>query len=123
MPAALAKYAIKPGEHRSPTTQFKPGDTAGEKNAKWVGDRVSYFALHGWVARNKEKAGRCTDCGVYSDTVWANTNYEYRRNLDDFVELCVKCHHEKDRNSGRWGDATRQFNLGVPGKSGRREST
>ncbi len=109
-------------------------DVSGEKTftitnvhplrGKWEDSDVemSNVAINS-LTRLIKDAGRCTDCGVYSDTVWANTNYEYRRNLDDFVELCVKCHHEKDRNSGRWGDATRQFNLGVPGKSGRREST
>lgn len=76
----------------------------GSVNPKWVGESVTYSPLHSWVRRWNGKACRCEVCGL--DRVpegktryfqWANISGEYRRDLNDFFQLCVKCHKEYDK--------------------------
>lgn len=59
------------------------------------------------MARYKTKTGACTSCGAEvgtergRGTEWANVSGRYLRDLDDFVELCILCHRERDRLSRR----------------------
>ena len=73
----------------------------GEKSHKWKGDKVGYDALHDWVKRQKGKAKKCEHCGTKTAKryEWANIDHEYRRNVDDFIELCPKCHRKHDREN------------------------
>lgn len=69
----------------------------GEHNPHWKGADVGYAALHRWIARHKKKNGKCSQCGaVKGRTDWANISGEYKRELDDYVELCVSCHRRFD---------------------------
>ena len=77
----------------------------GERHYLWQGDDVSNDALHIWIGRRKKKTGVCSHCGnrpkVHRNrkygTEWANVSGEYRRDLDDFIELCTPCHREFDK--------------------------
>lgn len=100
-----------------PPSAFKPGETSGKANHKWRGDQVGYGALHAWVARNKIKTGVCEKCGKECSTEWSNVSHEYRRDLEDFRELCHECHFTYDWHSGGWGAAKKIF----PGYGVRRE--
>jgi len=77
----------------------------GARHHKWKGDAVGYRGLHDWVARHKKKTGVCTSCGEEvgtarkTGTEWANVSGSYRRDLDDFVELCIPCHRARDSAS------------------------
>lgn len=95
---------------RRSSTEFKRGhpgtgpnrgqftsDQAGPSHPLWKGDRAGYRALHQWVARHRTKTGRCSECGAEGRTEWANRSHEYRRDLDDWVELCKPCHTAYDR--------------------------
>jgi hypothetical protein len=75
-----------------PPNAFKPGENLGPANVKWRGDKVHYFALHGWVGRHKTKTGSCSQCGETRYAEWSNISHEYRRDLDDYRELCKPCH-------------------------------
>jgi len=41
---------------------------------------------------------KCEFCGTTQAKrfEWANIDGEYRRNLDDFIRLCKKCHNDYD---------------------------
>jgi len=66
---------------------------------------MRYDAIHKWVRRHKEKVGICSQCGVgYAGspfhTEWANISGIYRRELDDYIELCKSCHFKLDYPDG-----------------------
>ena len=98
----------KKGIHNSPSTEFKKEDVTGEKNFNWKGDKVGYMALHTWVSRNKGKATVCEKCGSNEFVHWANKSHEYKRELDDWLSLCRKCHGKYDSGEN-WGKATKKF--------------
>jgi len=75
----------------------------------WKGDKVGYHALHTWVTRHKGKAVKCYECGTNKNVQWANLSHEYKRDLNDFREMCGKCHRAYDKN--HLGIATKKFNL------------
>ena len=68
----------------------------GERHGLWAGNKISYRALHVWVARNYGKPATCEECGKSKKLVWANLSGEYRRDRDDWKRLCRKCHYKFD---------------------------
>lgn len=109
---------IKRGQHLGREYEFKPGHISahvkkghatntgrtwfthdrvvGDKNAKWKGDAVGLVALHDWIKKQRGKATTCEWCGSTRFVQWANKSHEYRREVDDWLELCRKCHHQYD---------------------------
>jgi len=67
-------------------------ENKGENNYFWSGDNVSYAGLHHWLEVNKPKTGICDICNKYKKTTYANISGEYRRDINDFGELCYSCH-------------------------------
>lgn len=55
-----------------------------------------YRSLHYWIARNKQKTGYCSSCGIEKTTEWSNVSGKYLRELSDWQELCKKCHYKYD---------------------------
>ena len=71
---------------------------SGEAHPGWKGDAVSYSALHHWVRRYKAKPVACQHCNASDKPLeWANISRAYRRDLDDWIALCKKCHTAYDR--------------------------
>ena len=74
--------------------------TSNEKHGNWKGDNCSYRSLHSWVTRWKGKPIKCEHCGKLKTTPksihWANISGEYKRELTDWISLCVKCHKHYD---------------------------
>lgn len=104
--------SIKKGERRGITTEFTTKRTLGERNVKWKGDMVGYNALHTWVHRILGKANKCTafDCLKKSKRFeWANKSGDYKRDANDWLQLCKVCHAKYDRES--WGNATKLWKL------------
>lgn len=75
----------------------------GTKNYGWKGEKVSYRTLHHWIERLRGKAFFCEDCGL--DKIpkgkkryfqWANISHQYLRILEDWKQLCYKCHKQFD---------------------------
>ncbi len=72
----------------------------GSKNPTWKGDKAGYSALHTWIKRHKGIPKECKSCGVKRRKKmihWANISHKYKRKLNDFIALCVKCHSKYDR--------------------------
>ena len=78
------------------------GKTVGKQNGNWKGNKVSYKELHSWVARWLGKPDICEFCGKFGLTGkninWANKSREYKRDLSDWLRLCIYCHRQYDRN-------------------------
>ena len=74
----------------------KIGKYTGEKSTSWKGEKVSYGVLHAWVCRWLGKPDTCEHCGKVGlknhKIHWANKSHQYKRNLEDWLRLCVRCH-------------------------------
>lgn len=70
----------------------------GEKNNKWKGDNVGYTGMHHWVSRHLGKPKKCEYCKSTKENKyeWANKSRDYKRDLSDWLRLCVKCHRKYD---------------------------
>ncbi len=92
----------KSADHVRKVTEANKGQIResirGEKHHAWKGDAVGYCALHDWVKRRKGNAESCSRCNFPSNVFhWANVSGEYRRDLSDWINLCVRCHSLLDR--------------------------
>lgn len=102
--------SIKKGQRHSVKTEFTSERTKGNKNTKWKGDEVGYYALHGWVYRTCGKPKKCIHCGKTKGRIeWANKSGYYKREIGDWLQLCKKCHCKYDKES--WGNATKLWKL------------
>ena len=83
---------------KRPTTIGKYRD---ERSGNWLGEDAGYMAKHTWVTKRKGKANTCIYCHDNSKNKyeWANISGNYKRNLDDYMSLCVHCHRMFDRNT------------------------
>ena len=80
-----------------PPNVFKVGQFADEKHPQWKGDNVGYFGIHKWIERKLGKPNKCEFCGKVKGVFqWASKSREYTRKLDDWIRLCVSCHHKYD---------------------------
>lgn len=72
----------------------------GTDNNKWRGDDVGNKALHGWVKRKLGRPMKCEFCGFTTDNPyqihWANRSHAYKRDVTDWLRLCVPCHKKYD---------------------------
>jgi hypothetical protein len=79
-------------------TSFKKGQLSEENNVNWKGDNVSYRNLHRWVERKLGKAIKCVKCGKSEGRIhWSNNDHLYKRNTEDWTQLCPKCHAEQNK--------------------------
>ncbi len=68
----------------------------------YKGDKVGYRDLHKWVERHLGKPNKCEFCKFETNKPysfhWANKSWKYKRKLDDWIRLCLKCHRAYDRS-------------------------
>lgn len=102
------------GRHQSEASKEKNrlwhlGKYDDEKNPAWKGDNAGYIALHIWIKAKLGKPIKCTNpkCVYPKKTlankiliapkmfVWANISGEYKRDLNDYRQLCQSC-NKKD---------------------------
>jgi hypothetical protein len=72
---------------------------SGEGNPMWKGENVSYAGLHMWVRKCLGNPKYCEHCGTTKKRMyhWSNVSGKYRRDLSDWIRLCVPCHSKFDR--------------------------
>lgn len=77
----------------------------GDKNSIWKGDKVGYRVLHLWVERYLGKPRFCEECRSSNlkprQYQWANISKKYKRDLNDWIRLCTKCHTDFDKDTRR----------------------
>ena len=87
------------GTFISEETKKKFGKS-NEKHPLWKGDKVSYSGLHLWVRRHKGYLLYCENCkkkkGI-EELELSNISGEYKRDINDYEWLCVRCHNDKDK--------------------------
>jgi len=67
----------------------------------WKGDNVLYGSIHDWVDYNLGKAPRkCEHCKSEAEKryEWASKSHKAKKDLDDYISLCVRCHRTYDGN-------------------------
>lgn len=89
------RYDIKARRREDYDMPIPPKD---EKHWAWKGDRVTYSALHSYIRSRLGTPMKCEHCRMEDKKKyeWANISKEYKRDLDDWVRLCTKCHRAFD---------------------------
>ncbi len=72
-----------------------------QEHYRWKGDNIKYAGLHDWVILMLGQPTKCKKCGtdglVGHKIHWANRSGEYKREISDWLRLCVKCHSRYDK--------------------------
>jgi len=78
---------------RESILKIRENSVKGENSVHWKED-ISYIGIHAWVVRTLGKPKKCSKCGIDEDKRyhWHNISGEYKREIDDWVRLCPKCH-------------------------------
>ena len=89
----LGKLAVK--GRTPPLTAFK--------SRKWTfGGTVSeYKYLHYWINKEMGKPKSCVKCNSKIYVEWANKSHEYKKDSEDWIALCKKCHFHFDNMTER----------------------
>lgn len=81
---------------------------SGEKSSQWKGENAGYAAKHIWIANELGRPKICWECGVKTLSKrqyhWANISGKYKRDVNDYKRLCVKCHSFFDSYSRPRGE-------------------
>lgn len=74
------------------------GRYTGYLNPNWKGNDIKYNGLHAWVRQHLGKPSKCEHCETTEKHMyhWANISGGYKRDLTDWVRLCVSCHKKYD---------------------------
>ncbi len=73
---------------------------SGDKHYAWKGDNVGNKSLHNWIRRKLGTPMICQLCDKEVEKTiqihWANISHTYKRDLNDWIRLCVPCHKNYD---------------------------
>lgn len=103
------KNMLKGMEGRIVPSLFKVGHKPWHKDVPLKGEQASYSAIHWWVRKRKPRPPVCEMCGEKRRMHWANIDFEYRRDLEDYVSLCSPCHGSFDRDMHAMGFTRRKM--------------
>lgn len=108
-------------ETRKRKSESMKGKNAGDKNASWKGDNVSYKALHSYIRRNKPKPvdGMCEICGIKPWYDAACVTGIYNRDFNNWQYLCHKCNCNDDKRGSKISKSRSNDNLKRDPKTGR----
>ncbi len=81
----------------------------GVENSMWKADNVGYIALHNWAHKYVGLKKICSQCGSSLNLEMANKSQEYKRELEDWLTLCRKCHRARDAEFRRNGGVSRKL--------------
>ena len=77
-------------------TEWHKEKLRGRVPANFKGDEASHSAVHKWVYCRLERPAKCVKCGGGGRIEWASISREAKRDLNDYMALCVKCHRKYD---------------------------
>lgn len=86
---------IKRKAHSKSTLLKLSKTKLGKLNPQWRGNQVGYSGLHLWIQKRMLKK-ICEHCGSKNNLQCANKSGHYKRNLKDWLCLCVSCHRRYD---------------------------
>lgn len=95
------------GKHHSQATKNKmskklKGKTIENRHGMWKGDSVGLSALHKWVYRRLGQPNKCEICETSEGNFnWHNISHEYKRDLDDWIRVCITCHNNLHKKKQR----------------------
>lgn len=101
-------------EHREKIS-LNHADVSGSKSPSWKGDRVGYYGVHDWIYKIKGSPEKCDICNSTTAKKyhWANKDHKYRRDINDWLRLCVPCHKKHDGHFGKkWSDLIKKTRWG-----------
>lgn len=80
-------------------TGRKPPKLIGQANPSWKGNNILYGSLHDWISNHLGKPQQCQHCNTTESRMyhWANKSGNYKRDLEDWIRLCVPCHSRYDK--------------------------
>lgn len=74
---------------------------SGEELYNWKGEGASYHSKHAWIHRHRGKAKMCSNENCSRQNVkifhWANLSGRYKRDFNDYIQLCPSCHRYFDK--------------------------
>lgn len=86
---------------KNPSAKNEHSFKSGSEHPNWKGPKVGYRDLHLWVERRLGKPDTCEHCHVSGFTGhyihWANKSGNYKRDTNDWIRLCAKCHKKYDK--------------------------
>lgn len=96
-PETIAKRVVKlkgrvfTKEHRRKISESQKGKLSNN----WKGDEATYNSIHHWIRDTYGRPTQCEFCkGHFSGRKieWANKSGDYKRDRDDWLRLCARCH-------------------------------
>lgn len=74
---------------------LKKRPSSGPDSGLWI-ENISYIGAHARVKRVRGQATTCTKCGTTEGRIeWAHMSDDLTA-IDDFAEMCVRCHRAHD---------------------------
>jgi hypothetical protein len=89
--SAIARLATRPWTN---VAGWNKGIKTGNSPANFKAN-PGYDAIHKWVRYHLGAPGQCIDC-LGEAKEWANISGEYKRDLEDWQPMCVRCHRKFD---------------------------
>lgn len=85
-------------EFKNKMREFASKQT-GINGHNWKGDKVKYDGLHRWIRKTLGSAKSCRFCKEDKKQRynWASKEHSYLRDVNEWINLCVKCHRKYDK--------------------------
>lgn len=101
--ADKVKKKLAEKEVKDKMRSAKKGKTLDKANS-WKGDNCGYVAKHLSIKTYRGNPEKCEHCGKVGEKMngrwnihWANVSGEYKRDFEDYIGLCRKCHYAYDK--------------------------
>lgn len=71
-----------------------------ENHPNWKGENAQKCTKHDWIYKRLGSPKKCDHCGTTEKRIyhWANKSQNYKRDIKDWMRLCVPCHSRYDHN-------------------------
>lgn len=83
-------------KHTADTRKKMMEDRGGDIDRTKGNYRIGYVNVHKWLRKRRQATGVCEHCDEVTNTHMANKTGKYLYDIDDWLELCPKCHRKYD---------------------------